>query len=217
MAGFDGIAIHAGHGYLISQFLSPAINKRTDRWGGMLQNRMRFALEVCRKIRERVGKGVPLLWKMNCADFQADGQGIEAYAEIAGTLVTEGVDLIELSGGLRDQIRLRAELKQKAGPQEAYFREAIVPFKNVMGNKALAITGGIRTREVMEELLVQGVDFIGLSRPLICEPDLPRRLLYTPDQRRSKCTSCNRCLTIIAKQSLKCVEFDELQTIIKSL
>lgn len=217
MAGFDAVAVHAGHGYLISQFLSPAINKRTDRWGGTLQKRMRFALEVCRKIRESVGNGMPLLWKMNCADFQAEGQEIEAYAEIADTLMTEGVDLIELSGGLKDQLRLRSELKLRAGLQEAYFREAIVPFKKVVGKKALAITGGIRSLEVMEELLAQGVEFIGLSRPLVCEPDLPRRLLDTPDQRRSKCTSCNRCLTRIAKQSLKCVEFDDLQTIINSL
>jgi 2,4-dienoyl-CoA reductase-like NADH-dependent reductase (Old Yellow Enzyme family) len=154
---------------------------------------------------------------MNCADYLAEGQGVEAYAEIAGTLVAEGIDLIELSGGLKDQMRLRQELKQKAGPQEAYFREAIVPFQKAIGDKCLAVTGGIRSLEVMEELLAQGVHFIGLSRPLICEPNLPGRLLDTPDKRQSKCTSCNRCLPRIAKQSLKCVAFDDLQKIINNL
>ena len=217
MAGFDAVAVHGAHGYLISQFLSPITNTRADSWGGSLENRTRFAVEVCNAIRENVGDDVSLLWKMNCADFLEDGQGIEEYAKIAEKLVAAGVDLIELSGGLKDQIKLRAKLKKEAGAAEAYFRDAIKPFRQAVGKSALAITGGIRSLKVMEELLDEGLDLLGMCRPLICEPDLPNRLLNTPDKRTAKCTSCNKCLVRIARRPLKCVEFDEMEKIIKAL
>lgn len=216
-AGFDAIAVHGAHGYLISQFLSPITNNRTDEWGGSLDNRMRFALEICYSIRENIGDDMPLLWKMNCDDYHEGGQGIEDYVKVATKLVEVGVDLIELSGGVKDQIKLRARLKKEAGHKEAYFRNAIKPFREAIGNKALAITGGIRSLDVMEELLDEGLDFLGLCRPLICEPDLPNRLLNTLDKRTAKCISCNKCLARIARQPIKCVEFDEMQKIIKNL
>jgi len=216
-AGFDAVAVHGAHGYLISQFLSPTTNTRTDSWGGSLENRTRFAVEVCNSIRENVDDDMSLLWKMNCADFLEDGQGIEEYAQIAETLVAGGVDIIELSGGLKDQIKLRAKLKKEAGAGEAYFRDAIKPFRHAVSKSALAITGGIRSLKVMEELLDEGLDLLGLCRSLICEPDLPNRLMNTPDKRTAKCTSCNKCLIRIARWPLKCVEFDQMEKIIKAL
>jgi 2,4-dienoyl-CoA reductase-like NADH-dependent reductase (Old Yellow Enzyme family) len=128
-----------------------------------------------------------------------------------------GVDLIEMSGGIKEQIKLRAKLKKEAGPKETYFSGAIPPFRGAVGDLPLAVTGGIRSPEVMEHLLENGVDFIGISRPLIAEPDLPNRILHGPDKRPSKCTSCNKCLKRISRQSLRCVEYDEFQDIIRNI
>lgn len=210
MAGFDAIAVHAAHGYLISQFLTPLTNHRKDKWGGNPANRMRFALEVCQSIRTRVGPDVPLLWKMNCADYCAGGSDVDEYAQIAKSLVKAGVDLIEISGGVKEQIKLRGRLKKEAGDQEAYFRGAIEPFRKAVGVKALAITGGIRSLDIMQGLIDEGVDMLGMCRPLISEPDLPNQIFDSPGKNTARCTSCNKCLLRIATRPLKCVEFDTM-------
>jgi 2,4-dienoyl-CoA reductase-like NADH-dependent reductase (Old Yellow Enzyme family) len=211
-AGFDAISVHAAHGYLISQFLSPLTNNRTDKWGGNLARRMRFALEICQSIKNKVGLDFPLLWKMNCSDYCNGGSDLADYAQIADKLVQAGVDLIEVSGGVKEQIKLRSQLKKKAGEQEAYFRDAIAPFKNAIGNKALAITGGIRSLNIMQGLIDEGADMIGICRPLISEPDFPRKIFDSPEINTARCTSCNKCLLRIATEPLKCVEFDETDT-----
>lgn len=217
-AGFDGVGVHGAHGYLISAFVSPAINNRADRWGGSLENRMRFPIEVYSAIREEVGDDFPILWKMNTSDFDEKGQGIEEYLKLAKKLAEVGVDLIEMSGGIKDQMKLRPKLKKEAGRKEAYFRNAIPRFREAVGDRtALVHTGGLRSLEIMEEVLNEGVDFIGLSRPLIAEPDLPNRLLHSPDKRPAKCTSCLKCLAHIANQPLKCVEFDPFRTVLRSI
>jgi 2,4-dienoyl-CoA reductase-like NADH-dependent reductase (Old Yellow Enzyme family) len=211
-AGFDAIAVHAAHGYLISQFLSPLTNNRTDKWGGDLEKRMHFALEVCRSIRNKVGQDFPLLWKMNCSDYCDGGSELADYAHIAKNLVNAGIDLIEVSGGVKEQIKLRRELKKNAGEQEAYFRDAIKPFRKAVGNKALAITGGIRSLNIMQDLIDEGVDMLGICRPLISEPDFPRRIFDSPETNTARCTSCNKCLLRIATEPLKCVAFDKTDT-----
>ncbi len=218
-AGFDAVAVHAGHGYLLNQFLCPVTNNRDDGWGGCLENRMRFTLETYSAIRDQVGDGFPVLWKMNSADYIDGGNGIEQYARVAETLAKLGVDLIELTGGMEKQAKLRARLGEEAGEHEAYFYHAIDPMKKaVAGTKtSLAITGGIRSLPAMEELLKNGINLIGLCRPLICEPDLPNRLLNSPDKRRAKCTSCNKCLFHIARQPLKCLEFDPFRSVLARL
>jgi 2,4-dienoyl-CoA reductase-like NADH-dependent reductase (Old Yellow Enzyme family) len=208
-AGFDAIAVHAAHGYLISQFLSPLTNNRRDKWGGNLEKRMRFALEVCESIRNKVGQDFPLLWKMNCSDYSNGGSDIGEYAQIAKKLVKAGVDLIEVSGGVKEQIKLRSKLKKKAGEKEAYFRDAIIPFRKAIGNKPLAITGGIRSLNIMQDLIDEGVDMLGICRPLISEPDFPNKIFDSPEKNTAKCISCNKCLLRIATQPLKCVEFDK--------
>ena len=208
-AGFDAVAVHGAHGYLLSEFLSPATNERNDRWGRNLENRMRFTLEVYKTIRERVGQDFPILWKLNTADYVEGGMNNQESSEVAQQLAQLGVDLIEMSGGIKDQARLRARLHKEAGENEAYFRNALTSFRQAVDEVALAITGGIRSLRIMEELLADGVDLIGMCRPFICEPDFPDRLLYGPDQRRAKCTSCNKCLMRISKQPVKCVQFDE--------
>jgi 2,4-dienoyl-CoA reductase-like NADH-dependent reductase (Old Yellow Enzyme family) len=211
------VAVHGAHGYLLSEFLSPATNPRRDRWGGSLRNRMRLTREVYRAIRRRVGEDFPVLWKLNTADYLENGAGPEEYARIAGELARAGVNLIEMSGGLKDQIRRRARLKKEAGDREAYFGSTLPFFRKALNGTPLAITGGLRSLEAMEDLLTDGADLIGLCRPLICEPDLPRRLLSTPDHRPARCTSCNQCLVRISRQPVKCVAFDPFQEILKDL
>lgn len=208
-AGFDAICVHAAHGYLISQFLSPLTNNRRDKWGRNLEKRMRFALEVCQSIRNKVGQDFPLLWKMNCADYCNGGSEIAEYAQIAKKLVNAGVDLIEVSGGVKEQIKLRSKLKKKAGEKEAYFRDAIKPFRSAIGNKALAITGGIRSLNIMQGLIDEGVDMLGICRPLISESDFPKKIFDAPEKNTARCISCNKCLLRIATQPLKCIEFDK--------
>lgn len=208
-AGFDAVAVHGAHGYLISQFLSPAINQRTDQWGGSLQNRMRFALEVCRAIRSEVRADMPLLWKINCSDYHNGEHDLREYARVAGALVEAGVDLIEVSGGIKEQIKLRGELKKRAGGQEAYFRYAVEPFRDAIGDKTLAITGGIRSRRIIEQILEGEVDMIGVCRPIISEPDFPDKIMQPGAYNRARCISCNKCLLHIANHPLKCVHFNK--------
>ncbi len=218
-AGFDAVAVHGAHGYLLSEFLCPVTNNRSDKWGGSLDNRMRFTLEVYKSIRERVGDRFPILWKMNAADYIEEGNGIKEYAQVAKKLAELGVNLIELSGGIKGQVKLRARLSKEAGVKEAYFAWAVDAIReSLAGTKAaLALTGGIRSLQAMEQLLKNGTDLIGICRPLICEPDFTDRILKTSDRRVSKCTSCNKCLLHIARQPVKCIEFDPFRKIAAAL
>jgi 2,4-dienoyl-CoA reductase-like NADH-dependent reductase (Old Yellow Enzyme family) len=216
-AGFDAVQVHGAHGYLVSQLFSPALNTRTDAWGGSLENRTRFPLAVQRAIRRGVGDDFVVMWKLNTSDYVEDGAGVDEYAQAAGMLVEAGVDLIEMSGGVKEQIALRARLRKEAGEREAYFAAALGAFRDAVGSAPLALTGGIRSPQVMEELLGRGVDLIGVCRPIICEPDFPRRLLSSPDKRTAKCTSCSQCLRRIATQGVKCVEFDQFQEVIRGV
>jgi 2,4-dienoyl-CoA reductase-like NADH-dependent reductase (Old Yellow Enzyme family) len=212
-AAFDAVAVHGAHGYLLSEFLSSATNERVDDWGGSLENRMRFTLEVYKSIRDKVGNDFPILWKLNTADYVDRGMGVRDYAIVAQHLAQVGVDLIEMSGGIKEQAKLRPKLQKEAGAKEAYFLSAVPFFRQAVGNAALALTGGMRSLEVMQGLLKNGIDLIGICRPLICEPNLPNRLLYSPDKRKAKCTSCNKCLIRISRQPVKCVEFDEFHNL----
>lgn len=218
-AGFDAVAVHGAHGYLLNQFLCPAANNRTDKWGGSLENRMHFTQEVYSAIREQVGDDFPILWKINTSDYIDGGNGIEQYARVVKTLAQMGVNLVELTGGMERQTKLRARLGQEAGEHEAYFYWAIDTMKEAIAGTetALAITGGIRSLKAMENLLKSGIDLIGICRPLICEPGLPNRLLHSPDKRRSKCTSCNKCYFHIARQPLKCVQFDSFRSVLNNV
>jgi len=211
-AGFDGIELHGGHGYLISQFLSPAVNHRTDKWGGTPENRMRFPLEIYKAIREKVGDDFPIGIKMNTADYLEGGNWVNETSKIAKKFAETGFDFIEASGGMGFMTELREALRKKVGAKEYYFRNAIPQFiKAVRGtNTALAVIGGIGTPQVMEEILNEGVDFISLARPWLCEPDFANRV-KAGDLRPVRCISrkqlCNLCLTKVALGSVTCVKF----------
>lgn len=185
--GFDGVQVHAAHGYLISQFLSPRANQRSDLWGGSLENRARFLLEVVRATRAAVKPGFAVTVKLNSADFQKGGFAFEDSLQVAGWLEEAGVDLIEISGGTYEQPRLLGiegmEPVEQPGvaastlAREAYFVDFAQAMKSAL-KVPLMVTGGFRSRAAMEEALAQdAADVIGLGRPLCVEPDGAARLL----------------------------------------
>ena len=178
-AGFDGVEIHAAHGYLIGQFLSPVTNLRTDRWGGSLENRSRFLLEIVRAIRARVGPVFAVFVKINASDFQPGGFDVDDSAHVVGLLKDEGVDLVEISGGTYESSSgaLRVHPDEPGTSNDAYFAGFAPRLRQVTGIP-LALTGGLRSRVVMEGLIRDGVvDAVGLARPLVEHPDAPRGLL----------------------------------------
>jgi 2,4-dienoyl-CoA reductase-like NADH-dependent reductase (Old Yellow Enzyme family) len=178
-AGFDGVELHAAHGYLIGQFLSPETNLRTDDWGGDLERRARFLIEIIRAVRSRVDPGFAVAVKINSSDFRPGGFDIDDSAHVVGMLGAEGVDLIEISGGTFESYSgcLGVQPGAPGTSKEAYFA-GMAPRLRAMTDVPLALTGGLRSREVMERLLEQGtVDMIGLGRPLIQQPDLSAHLL----------------------------------------
>jgi 2,4-dienoyl-CoA reductase-like NADH-dependent reductase (Old Yellow Enzyme family) len=192
-AGFDGIQLHSAHGYLLSQFLSPLYNRRTDDYGGPIENRMRVHLEILRAIRETVGDDVPVLVKLNCADFAEGGLTVDDSLEAAKAMATAGLDAIELSGGMLTGGKLSPSRPNINTPEkEAYFRDAARRFKTTLGIP-LILVGGIRSPEVAEHLLTDGTaDFFAMSRPLIREPDLINRW-KSGDLKPARCISDNLC------------------------
>jgi 2,4-dienoyl-CoA reductase-like NADH-dependent reductase (Old Yellow Enzyme family) len=182
-AGFAGVQVHGAHGYLVSQFLSPLANRRDDRWGGALEGRMRFLLEIVRAIRARVGASFPIGVKLNSADFQRGGFEVDDARVVAQVLEREGVDLLEISGGnyespaMAGRGELPAQTRASTREREAYFLEYAKQIRAVT-KLPLMLTGGMRTAAMMNEVVASGaVDVVGLARPLTFEPDLPNRLL----------------------------------------
>ncbi|MBI39662.1 MAG: hypothetical protein CMF59_08685 [Leptospiraceae bacterium] len=170
-AGFQGIQVHAAHGYLLSQFLSPITNRREDDWGGSLENRARLLLEIVRAVRSEIGPRKALSVKLNSADFQKGGFDQDESEQVAGMLEKEGIDLLEISGGnyespsflLNDQNGVRESTKKR----EAYFLDFAGRLRTKI-KTPLMITGGFRSRSFCEEALASGdTDFIGIARPFL--------------------------------------------------
>ncbi|MBO0842375.1 MAG: NADH:flavin oxidoreductase/NADH oxidase family protein [Nocardioides sp.] len=180
-AGFDGVQIHGAHGYLISQFLSPLSNQRTDAWGGTPEKRRRFVLEVFRAMRAEVGKDVPVTIKLNSADFQKGGFGEEESLEVVHALAEEGLDLLEISGGTYTSAAMLGvdpTLKESTRRREAYFLAYAEKVRAARPELPLMLTGGFRTAEGMVDAIGSGaVDLVGLGRPLTVQPDFPADLL----------------------------------------
>jgi 2,4-dienoyl-CoA reductase-like NADH-dependent reductase (Old Yellow Enzyme family) len=192
-AGFDGVQIHSAHGYLLSQFLSPAFNRREDKYGGGIDNRARIHREIYQAIRKAVGEKFPVLIKLNCRDFAENGLGLEESLQVGRMLANAGLDAIELSGGLLTGGKLSPSRSGiKSEEQEAYFREDAQSFKNEI-NIPLILVGGIRSLEVAERLVEDGVaDYLSMSRPFIREPALINRW-KAGDRQRALCKSDNLC------------------------
>ena len=206
-AGFDAVQIHAAHGFLLSEFLSPAFNRREDAYGGSLENRARMLLDVVRAVRAKVGPEYPILVKLNSEDFLEDGMTRSEALEVASMLESASVDAIELSGGTQlsnEMIPPRiGELTETR--QEVYYREAAQQYQGRVGIP-LILVGGIRSYQVAEELVRQGAtQFVSLSRPLIGEPNLVKRW-HEGDRAKSICVSCNGCFApALDGQGLRCV------------
>ena len=194
-AGFDAVQIHAAHGFLLSQFLSPAFNKRKDEYGGVLENRARLLLEVVRSVREAVGPEYPVLIKVNSEDFLDGGMTRQEAVEVSGMLEKASIDAIELSGGTvaSPQKFLPPRPGRLETPeQEVYYRDAARLYKQKV-RLPLMLVGGIRSYGVAEELVRDGTaDYISMSRPLICEPGLVKRW-REGDRRPAECVSDNAC------------------------
>ena len=182
-AGFEGVQVHAAHGYLLAQFLSPNTNRRTDQWGGDVPGRARALLESVRACRAATGLGFTIAVKLNSSDFRHGGFTEDDAEQVVRMLADEGVDLIELSGGTYESPALlglagASGTTAPGGVKEAYFAAFATRARQAAGDVPIMLTGGIRTRTAMTALLDSGaVDLIGLGRPLALDPDLPRRLI----------------------------------------
>jgi 2,4-dienoyl-CoA reductase-like NADH-dependent reductase (Old Yellow Enzyme family) len=177
-AGFNGVQVHAAHGYLVAQFLSPLSNQRDDEWGGDPERRRRFALEVVRRIRSRVSPGFAVGIKLNSADFQRGGFTEEESRDVVAALATEGLDLIEVSGGSYESPAMMGSAAKSTREREAYFLEYAKAVRDVAGDIPLAVTGGFRSRTAMESALSTGdCDLVGIGRPACTTPDAANIIL----------------------------------------
>ena len=191
--GFDGVQLHGAHGYLINQFLSPLTNRRTDDYGGGIEDRSRFMMAVYHSVREAVGGGYPVMIKLNAADNIEGGLTFEDALYAAKALDRAGIDAIEVSAGTpasgaKGPARARIDRPER----EAYNLSLARGIKEAVGCPVMAV-GGIRSFETAVKAVgPEGVDYVSMSRPLIREPDLVRRW-QDGDRRPAGCISCNRC------------------------
>ncbi|HUI46740.1 MAG TPA: NADH:flavin oxidoreductase [Nitrospirota bacterium] len=191
--GFDAIQLHAAHGYLINQFLSPRTNHRVDAYGGSIENRMRFLLDVYRSARCAVGADFPVLVKLNGSDFIKNGFSIDDAVKVAAALDHEGIDAIEVSGGTPasgDCTPVRRKIDTRE--QEAYNLPLAVRIKSAVSCPTMVV-GGFRTFDLVREVIEkEKADYISLARPFIREPGLVHRW-QAGDTSRARCISCNGC------------------------
>ncbi len=187
-AGFDAVQLHGAHGYLMSQFLSPLFNLRTDRWGGSAENRRRFHLELIQRVRRTIGADFPLLVKFGVQDDVDGGLAFREGLVTALGMVEGGVDALEISAG----IRKGPPIAKKGDPERTYYRERASAVKREVSVPVILV-GGIRSLETAQDIVDSGdADLISMSRPLIREPGLISRW-QRGDTRSAKCISCLNC------------------------
>ncbi len=230
-AGFDAVEIHMGHGYLLSQFLSPAINKRKDDYGGSLENRMRLSLDVIDTIRHAVGDEFPVLCKINLEDDFANGFSITDCIKAVQMLDVHGVDAVILSGGftsrtpfylMRGEIPLKEMVESESNILQKFalrfFGRSIIKkyeftenfflyqAKQIRKNTKMPLVyvGGIISSQGVEDVMDAGFDMIAIGRALIAEPDFIRKIKNN-NEHRSPCDQCNICVGYLEKTGIKCV------------
>ena len=201
-AGFDGVQLHAAHGYLVSSFLSPHTNRRTDEWGGPVENRARALLEILRGVKAACGHDFPVVVKLNSTDFLEGGLTLDDAIRIARMLETAGIDGIEVSGGMAEAGRGSVWPGLRSEPDEGYFVANAARIKQAVGVPVFGL-GGIRTLAVAERIVAEGrADLISLSRPLIRDPFLVRHFREGLTA-ASACISCNKCFN---PRGIRCAE-----------
>ncbi|WP_336084239.1 nitroreductase family deazaflavin-dependent oxidoreductase [Nocardia sp. SSK8] len=210
-AGFDGVQIHGAHGYLVSQFLSPLANQRTDRWGGDAQRRARFVLEVVRAIRAEVADTFAVAIKLNSADFQRGGFSEDESRAVISLLAAERLDLIEISGGSYESPAMMGRPVARAAStvaREAYFLEYAQSVRTLAGSVPLAVTGGFRTRSAMDAAVdSHECDVVGLGRPSTLTPGAANDLLRGDTSRlHSPQISLRLPAALMTMASIKAVE-----------
>jgi 2,4-dienoyl-CoA reductase-like NADH-dependent reductase (Old Yellow Enzyme family) len=196
-AGFDGVEIHAAHGYLLSSFLSPRTNRRDDSWGRSPEKRAAIVRDIVRRSRDLVGPDYPLMIKMNGNDHGSGTEAAEAFATVARIVVEAGLDAVEVSG----QFPCRKDIDSPE--DEAYFYD----FTEALDlSVPVILTGGNRSLDrIAAVLLARHIDFVALARPLIREPALPARWATAADTTAATCISCNRCLQNLGSAPTHCV------------
>ncbi|MBW2063250.1 MAG: NADH:flavin oxidoreductase, partial [Deltaproteobacteria bacterium] len=198
-AGFDGVELHGAHAYLLSTFLSPLTNKRTDQYGGSLEKRVHIIRAIMDKARKRVGPDFPIMIKLNSDDNAAKGIRPENFPALANEIVKTGVVALDVSGNdcMKEDIENIED--------EAYF----FPGAKALDVKTpIILTGGNRSVDHMEKLLkTNEIDFLGMARPLIREPDLPNRWLKGRGDKKATCISCNGCFgAIMQGKTAYCIQ-----------
>ncbi len=179
-AGFAGVEIHAAHGYLLAQFLSPLVNKRTDQWGGSLHNRARMLLDVVTAVRARVSPGFGIAVKLNSADFQRGGFDLEDAHHVIEWL-SGSADFVELSGGSIESLATAGHpADERTLEREAYFLELAGELVE-NASVPLMLTGGIRRARIAESVLARGFSLVGVATALAQQPDAPLRWLAGED------------------------------------
>ena len=234
-AGFDAVEIHLGHGYLLSQFLCPAVNRRRDPYGGSLENRLRFPVAVLRRVRSAVGPETAVLAKANLRDGFDGGLEVSEAVGVARGLEREGVDAIVLSGGftsrtplyllrggrpLKEMIEVETSRLQKLamrlfGPflvraypfEEMFFLEQARKVREAV-RLPLVLLGGIVSLDNIETAMDEGFEFVAMGRALIADPTLVRDM-ERGVLRRTRCDSCNKCIAEMDRGGVRCVLDDE--------
>ncbi|GKU24405.1 oxidoreductase [Clostridium folliculivorans] len=181
-AGFDGVQLHAAHGFLLSQFLTPYYNHRTDEYGGTIENRARMLIETCKAVREMVGEDYPILIKINSSDAMEQGMTFEECKYVCKKLQEVGVNAVEISGSSHT-------FKPQ---QEAYFKDYAAEIAKEVDIPVIVV-GGNRDYAAMEAILNEtSIEYFSFSRPFIAESDFIKRW-ENGDTSRVKCVSCNGC------------------------
>ena len=218
-AGFDAVQLHAAHGYLLSEFLSPYTNRRTDEYGGNARKRVKIVEDIYKRTVEKAGKDFPILIKMNVDDFLEGGINLNESKKTAERLSKTGFAAIETSGcmwevttrseeelGWRPAMIPESRINIRSKDKEAYHLPYAREIKKVI-DIPLILVGGIRSLDVIEKILAEGsADFVALSRPLIREPDLPNRWLKGIGGLTADCISCNGCVGSLMEGGVRCIQ-----------
>jgi 2,4-dienoyl-CoA reductase-like NADH-dependent reductase (Old Yellow Enzyme family) len=201
-AGFDGVQLHAAHGYLLSSVLSPHTNRRQDEWGGTVENRARVLVEVLRGVKSACGRDFPVIVKLNSTDFLEGGLVIEDVLRVARIIEGEGIDGIEVSGGMAEAGRGSVWAGLRDEDEEGYFVENAARIKQAVHVPVFGL-GGIRTLAAAERIVREGrADLVSLSRPLIRDPFLVKHFREGLAA-KSECISCNTCFN---PRGIRCAE-----------
>lgn len=234
--GFDAVELHLGHGYLLSQFLSPATNKRKDEYGGSIEGRMKLPVDVVKRVRDALPPSVAVLAKTNLDDGFPGGLDVQESVRVALALEAAGADGLVLSGGftsrsafyllrgerpLRGMVQVEKSAMQRLalrvfGPvlvkkwpfEELFFLPLAREVRRAV-SLPLALLGGVMSRDNLETAMAEGFEFVALGRALIADPDLVRRL-QSGEIERSRCNHCNECVVEMDRGGVRCVLDDEV-------